>query len=361
MSEQTVVPAESSTATFELPQSGTREYAEWRMTGELPEKEEAPKPKTAESATADATEETSTSDAGASEAPSKKQENPGHRKPGAEQRISQLTAENKRIKAELDALKSGKQTASAAKPAETTTPAKTPPQPFTRPKPTVDAKKADGTPMYATYEEFTEDLADWKAEQRIVGMERQRQAQEQQKALQSELEKAQARYGANIYEETIKPAGNAIMSKTQGVVRQMVNDSPVLSHLLYTIGSDPEDLAAFIEMANSNPRKAIKYLAETERLIEEELEKETTTQAAAAAVPERKPNGQFVPKSESTAPAKRGPESAAPPPLEVGGRGAGPKDESTRALSAIANGDSRAFRDYMRAENAKEMRRRRGA
>jgi hypothetical protein len=331
MSDTATAVAESQSApvveTIALPKSGTSEYAEWRVNGEIP------KPKTESAPTVEPGEATTP----------RQQETPTRPKPKtAEQRIAELesTIEKIRKGANLEGKKPEPQPASDPKPVQAT-----------RPKPTVDGKGSDGKP-YATYEDFTEDLADWKAEQREVAGEQRRAVQAQQDALKAEVEKARGRY--DNLDEVMFPTLKAITeAKVAPVISQMLNDSEVLPDLLYTIGSDSDELAAFVKMAQTSPGKAIRYLAVTENLIREELDK------ASRPTHEKGEDGKFV-KEEPVAPAKRGPESAPEPPIEIASRGAGGGDAAATALSAIERGNPSAVRAWMQAENAKDLRRRRG-
>lgn len=346
MSESTAV-AESSSApvqeSIELPRSGTSEYAQWRISGELPEKpkETQQKPVIEEAATSQVEE-------GESATPRQQEKvlSP------AEKRIKELLAENKRLKAESETAKTPKpEPSSESKPQLV---------PQTRPKPTPEDKNDDGTPKYKSYEDYVEELADWKAEQRMAVAERERSARDQQRALQAEVEKARGRY--DNLDEVMLPALKTITeAQVAPVIMQMLDDSEVLPDLLYTLGSDADDLAAFLKMAKSNPGKAIRYLAVTENLIQEELGKADVPRGT---TPSRAADGKFtVAEPEPKTPAKRGPESSPELPLEVGNRGTGAQDESSRALSDLMKGTNTAAatRAFFKAENAKDLRRRRGA
>jgi hypothetical protein len=95
----------------------------------------------------------------------------------------------------------------------------------------------------------------------------------------------------------------------------------VLPDILFTLGSDPAELAKFVKMARETPGKALRYIALTESLITEELE------------------GKATPKAEE-APAK--PKTHAPrPPSEVGGKAAAPPDALESAAKA---NDFRSFK-----------------
>jgi hypothetical protein len=350
---ETTTQADSSTVSFEQPKSGTPEYAEWRTTGKLPEKKQ---PK-ADPGPADKVKEP-TSDAADPETASKPQEqHTGRkRKPDAEARIRELTEENRQLKEEREKVKPA---AEQPKPAQQARE-----HALTRPKPTSDAKGSDGNPKYATYEEYVEDLTDWKAEQREAMQQRDQAEKASMAEIAKQLESARTLYGKEEADKVIYPTNKAI-SEDQAIpvgVKEILGESEVFPHILFTIGSDPDELAAFIQMAKTKPGKAMRYIAKVESLIEDELAGKTAAEPAAAATIQtgKDADGKFTSAEKPQAPAKRGPESTPPPPLEVGGRGAGTMDESARALSKLKDGDSNAFRDYLRAENAKELRRRRG-
>lgn len=333
MSDTTTAVAETSPApvqTVEIPRSGTTEYAEWRLNGTIEPKVES------------ATTETQV-DSGEATAP-KVQEKPS-RKPDAEARIKELAAENKRFKAELEEARRPKSVQEAAPQGKVDT--------STRPKPTPEGKGPDGKP-YAAYEDYIEDLSDWKVEQRIATMEKQNAVKQQQEALKANLDEARSRY--DNMDEVMFPALRTITdAKVNPVVMTMLDDSEYLPDVLYTIGSDEKTLSDFVKMAKDNPGKAIRYLAITENLIHEELSGQKTRET-----PPKGADGKFV-KAEPVTPVKRGPESSPEPPIEIDRRGAGAMDEGARALSAMERGDPNAFTAYRAAKNAEEMRRRRGA
>src|SRR6185437_13963910 len=89
--------AEPEITEVQLPRSGSEEYANWRVTGELP------KPKQAESAPADAPKE-ATPETAAESGPATKQQEPRKGK-DAEHRIKELLAEQKRLRAEVEAMR----------------------------------------------------------------------------------------------------------------------------------------------------------------------------------------------------------------------------------------------------------------
>lgn len=316
MNEQAVV-ADSTPAVMDVSRGPlvditSEQRAEFRKTGELPKTETPKKPEEA-APSSDAEPKGEAKPAGESETPESKQELPKPKpKQTAEERIAQLEATIEKIRKG-----SGKET-----PKVESSPTKPEPavQPPTRPKPTAEDKKEDGTPKFQTYEDFVEDLSDWKAEQREVKTKREQQEFAQTKAFNAVKEKAEARY--ENFAEVVGPFATAINEdpKVFPVVKQMFLDSEVTADLLYTIGSNEAEKANFLKMAKENPAKAIRYIALTESLIAEELEGKTA-----------KPDEEIPVKPKTNAPR---------PPSEAGGRAAAPPD----ALEAAAKAND--FRNF---------------
>ena len=290
---------------------------EFRRTGELPE---APKPKT-EAAASSSDKRT------APEAGKPKQEHTEHKaeqpkaKLSAEERIAQLESTIEKIRKGAGLDKTPKAESSPAS-VEQARPIQQQPQPQPQipQEPTIEDKNVDGTLKYKTYEEFTRALARWEVNLAIAAQEQQRAQQTQATAAQAKITDAQARYPN--FKEVIQPAVNAIVGDQAiaPIVKTILNDSEVFPDLIFTIGSSAQELATFVEMARTNPGKAIRYIALTESLINEELAK-------------GKNHGE-------TPPAK--PQTAAPrPPAEVGGRAAAPPDALESAARA---NDFRAFK-----------------
>lgn len=326
----------------ELPASGTSEYAQWRATGELPEK---PQPKKAAPAAADER----TSDSSAPEAEPQQEKPKPRRKPDAEARIKALTDEIKALRGQMER---GRPTQTQAE----SSPARPQQQPGPRNKPTPEDKTPDGRPKYSSYEDYVEDLADWKAEQRFAAHQREQQAQAQRQQLKSQLEEARERYPN--YDAVAAPLiGELLKPEIPQEVFRLINDSPVLADLIYVIGGSDESRTNFLNAARSNPTKAQRVAIMIEQDIQAKLAK------GSDAGTERNERGRFaaVPKGDGEPiPAKRGPEDTPAPPIEIGHRGGGTMDEAERALKAIERGDENAVRAWLRAENAKDLRRRRG-
>lgn len=297
------------------------EYNTYRVTGELPARFQPAAP--AESAPADAPEETANPDAPDSD-PEETQEQIRKGSP-AEKRIKQLLAEKKELERKLAAAaKPDVMPASSAAPV-----AESAPQ--VSKKPAIDDKKPDGTAKYATYEEFLEDLADWKAEQRLESARKQYEQQAQVQKVQESIEGARKRYG-DEFDSVIEPTAGAI-NGNQAIpldVKRMIAQSDVLPELLYTVGSDQKTMQELVRLAKINPAQAIRYIATLEVGIRQEL-----------ATPEPDP------REETPAPEQR--RTAAPkPPSPVTGGSSRAFDVSDESLSTD---------EWMRKRNAQIARR----
>jgi hypothetical protein len=281
------------------------EFSKYRQDGELPERFKAA---VAESAPADTLEETEETEGEDPEpAPASEPEETQELKPKTAKRIQQLLEKNKELERKL-----------ADKQDVKTEPSPAPAPQTTRTKPTAEDKNQDGTPKYSTYEDFVEELADWKAEQRLETAKREQVQQEAQKALKGKLDQARARY--DDADDVIFPANQAIQTaKIPQVIKEVIAQSAEFIDLLYVVGSDPAELKKFIELAQSDPRAAIGKVFEYERGIREELSKESSTP--------RDDKGKFTaPEAKKT--------SAPKPPSPVGGASSRAFDVSDESLSA---------------------------
>lgn len=333
MSEQTVV-AESSAATpameverGPLVNMTGEQRAEWRKTGEMPQSVEPESPKSEESAPSDASKETiseaeTPKPEAETEAAKKPQE---HKKGRAEQRINELISETKRLKQEVETLKSR----------PTAEPQKSP-QPSSQPQTYQDWRKTFKPSVWieayakqnpdASYEDANASMADYLGDVRdqFKSLDQQRQTQTQQ--ISAKVEDAKARYG-DTFDGVVMPTVKRIMGVDEitkqptvsSSVKQMFNESEVLPDLMFTLGSDPADFENFLKMA---PGKQLRYIALTESLIHDELE-------AKAKPPTANPGPV---KTQTSAPK---------PPAEVGGRAATPSDAAESAAKA---GDFRMFK-----------------
>jgi hypothetical protein len=334
--------AAPSPATVELPASGSAEYAEWRATGNLPEK-----PKTTETASVDPSKETKADDAGPSAATNTQEQPKTKRRPDVEARFKQYSDRIDRLERELQEARAPKETKAESSPAK----------PATYQEWRESFKPTEWTNQYiaqnkdATWEDAQAALADHMADRREEFRATEQQIAQQRQTVGKKLSEARQRYQdfdsvtSPFVKEMLKPD---ISREVFGVM----NDSPVLADLLYVIGGDEASKNDFLEACRSNPSKALRVALLMEQDIVKELGKGKTSAV-------RDDKGQFTPEVKA-APAKKGPEAAPNPPIEIHHRGGGEMDESERALSQIERGDSNAFRDWKRAEDRKAMARRRG-
>ena len=322
MAEETVGAESSAAATVAEPKF--TQFNGWDEEGnpvvnkkEPPQKE---KPVEADAATADTSKETKAEDAANSAAKTKQET---HRKPDAEARIKELNARAKQLEKELEEARKPKETKAESSPARQT---ETQPAPATatRTKPTSADKGSDGKPKYSTYEDFVEDLADWKAEQRIATQQREQQIGQQRQTLAKQLEEARGRY--EDFDSVTKPVISEMLKPdVSREVFAVINDSPVLADLLYTIGGTEASKADFLDACRTNPGKALRVALLMEQEIVKELGK-----------------GKVAEKKDGEAKPPVKPEPRAPkPPTEVGGRGATNTEDAL--ISAAKAGNFREF------------------
>lgn len=300
------------------------EYNSYRQTGELPARFKPVEP--AESAPADAPEETEESEGEEPEPepesdPEEAQE-PPQKGSGAEKRIKQLLAEKKELQRKLEAaaksdVRSDPSSAQAAQQAPQTyedwekqfEPEKWIEE-YTKQNPQASYERANAAM-------FTHML---NAREHFRSIEQRVQAEKQ--ALDAKLSDARERYEdfdeikSDFLSKAISPKGVPLLPLQ---VLGIINDSDVLPDLLYTIGSDDAELAKFVEMAKTNPNKAIRYVARVESLIAEELAKPENTSA-------RGEDGKFKAPERKT--------SAPKPPVLVSGSSSRAFDVSDESLSA---------------------------
>jgi len=347
--------AESSTAaepsTLTAPTNGA-EYANWRMTGKLPEAK-APAPKAPKPGAPAAS-----TDSAAGSEPDNSQ---GHRKGGAETRLNELLADLKRAglsPAELKTFKREAQQqqsqqqqqpgdkAPAAKPEQTANP----PAGLKPPEEPDPAKYKTYEELEAAQRKYARDFAEYTAKKAVEDYKAEQRNAAVQGELKKQLDAAGKRYGKDISSE-IRETSSAIFhdQAVPAAVKALINDSPVLVDLLYVMGSKPEDLAAFIALSKSNPGQAIRKAVLMERLVSEELQKSSASGSESGQAGARDASGKFT-----GTPEKDKGSQAPPPPREVSGRGAAPPDA---VATSAKRGD---FAAYRAAQNAKEIARRKG-
>ena len=271
-------PAEA-TDPFNGQSPTVHEFNTYRATGEVPARftpAEDAEPAPAVSAEGDEPEN------GTATAAEDDQEPPEGIGNKARRRFEKLLAEKKELERRLAAqtVKPDAQSASSAAPQEQS--------PVNRQKPTISDKKTDGTPKFATYEDFVEDLADWKAEQRLESARQNEQQQRQIQQVEQNVERDRERYGEE-FEKVIEPTAAAIMgNKAIPIeVKRMISASDVLPELIYTIGTDEKTMQKLIRVAQSDPQKAMFYIAELSAEIRQELDAVETKPLESAPEPKR--------------------------------------------------------------------------
>jgi hypothetical protein len=202
-------------------------------------------------------------------------------------------------------------------------------------RPKSSDKKADGSPKYQTWEEYEDDLLEWRAEKDRAAFkehsakeqlttEKQKLEQESQQALRSRADEARKKYSdfdAKALDPTLKiPQGSVLATWIMDPSNEHGMD------IAYHFGSHRDELDKF------NAMSPFQQARELTRL-EDKLSQVTTPAKSDITV--------------VTAPPKV--TKAPPPAKEVGGRGASSGNEED---SLVGGGD---FRAYKRVVDKKEI------
>lgn len=360
----TPAPAAAEPSTAPTPVQIPRDpeaYDKWRQTGEIakpkPPKREASapsQPQEEESATSEV-EQTDDSDAPGPEPGQRLEQRNG--KGTADARLQEILGDLRRAGLSPKELKSFRRyAAQAQQPPETTV---QPPQPQQPPKP-LKAPTLDEYPTWSAYREaeleYTRQIVTEQVRGEISQQQAQYAQQMAQQAASQTLAHAVQRYGSEAG-DTITSSAAAMFNdpSVHPVVKGILNDSPVIGDLLYVMGSNADDLAQFVGLAQRDPGTAIRNLVLLERLVVEELRGRSSQPAVNGQEGEPEPeqerdqSGRFV---KAAAPAKRN--EAPPPTREVSGRASPPTDDVD---AAFARND---VRGYMAAANRRDIADRRG-
>lgn len=207
----------------------------------------------------------------------------------------------------------------------------------------------------AAKDKYSEDLAEYKAKKAVDDFRQQQKQEVASRELRQKLTDAKTRYGDDA-ESTISTTAGTIFNdpKISGIVKSLVNESPVLVDVLYVLGEKAGDLQDFLGDARSNTAAAIRKFVLIEKLVIEDLAKGGgKTKAGEDDTRERGEDGKF--KAAATPEKKT--TDAPPPPREVSGRGPAPDEVEAAYTAALKSGDARAAID---AENRRDLRRRKG-
>lgn len=355
-------PADSSPAPLEIPSAGSPDYTEWRKTGNLPRPKKAdPAPATKIDTSATDTEVDSgeVESASASEADTDTQEIAPRKRSNAEQRIKELLAENKRLKATQPAPKTEVKAESSTAKTET----QEAPSTYAewraafKPQPWLEKWAKDNPDK--TYEDGILALGDY----RDSAKEHFAQIEAGTQKLNSMLEEGGKRYGQDKMADVLQPVANTIVSdpKIRQDVKEVLRESPVIVDLLYVFSQDQAQFDAWIKLARTNPAKAIREAVVLEQLIAEELNGKKKTEATVTAAAETdtvdEDTDEGVQRDPKTGKFLKPPEkkitSAPGPTHEVNATGTAPVDDAQAALEA---GDFRRYRDLKNAQDLKKGR-----
>ena len=342
VAESSPATAEPTTQTSKTEEAlsvptNAEDYAEWRTTGKLPEKkspsareESAPSKKTV----------TPDSEPGAQ---LKRQGNADTRKEELNKEIRDLIAKRDQIKQGLEGPPVKKDVKPSAEPSTA--------QPEESKRPT--KPKAEDFKDWAQYEtakdKYDEDLADYKAGQKIQEYEQRQRQSAATQAMQVRLDEAKSRYGDEAEPKILDTAKTVFEDKAVApAIKTAIGRSQVMVDALYVMGSDPNELASFVDLSIKDPLEALRKWYTVEALVTAELAKTAKADKTETNgnTPQRDEDGKFLPA--------RIPKKAPAPPTELGGNASPPGDERDRAA---ANGNVRAF---FEAGNRKDMARWKG-
>ena len=314
--------------------TNAEDYAKWRFSGELPDKKE---PSSEDSAPSKKTSVTPDPEPGAR-----------NKRQGADARKEELNREIRDLIAHRDRLKQETETPPKKDVArESSTPQPAQPEGPKRPvKP--KQEEFDTWDKYETAKDkYDEDLADWKAGQKIEEFVQRTKQEQATKDMQVKLDEAKSRYGDEAEPKVLATAQSVFDNKQVApAIKAAMTRSPVLVDALYVMGSDQAELDQYIDLAIKDPLEALRKFFTVEALVKAELQKNSKSNGT----PERGEDGKFL--SAEKPPAR--PKQAPPPPTELGGTSSPPGDEADRAA---ANGDVRRF---MEERNRKDVQRWKG-
>jgi hypothetical protein len=302
-------------------------YAEWRMTGKLP----------AEKKSSSEGDESAPSNKSAGEKPGKAapaSDAGNQRRQGrtdAESRKEELNREIRELLAKRDSLRQ------EATPAPAKTDVKA--EPSTAPENGRPVKpKQEDFDDWGKYEaaqdKYLEELADWKATQKLEEHTQRQRQESLTQEMQKRLDSAKERYGEES-EATITTTAKSIFADetVPPAIKAALGRSEVIVDALYVIGSDAAEFADFLKLAKSDPLEALRKWFTVEALVKEELKSGTKPAT------ERAPDGKFVAaEAKAEKPARK---EAPPPARELNGNSAPPGDERERAAKT---GDFRSFK-----------------
>ena len=218
-------------------------------------------------------------------------------------------------------------------------PEKTENQPAAKPRPKLDD--------FQSWDEWQQALEGWRDEQLEQRVEarakklledfQQQQRQEAEaRSIAERLSVATQKHGAGA-DQIIRTAASTLWSdqSVPEAVKSLLGSSPALMDVLYELGSQPEQFAAFVQTARNDPASAIRQAV----LLEAKLGNGNAPQATVQVQQPRGDDGKF-----QKAPEKK-PPNVPPPPTELGGQRGAPPDPEDEAFKANDFATFRAVRN----------------
>ena len=308
-------------------------YAEWRQTGKLPGDPKDKPSKEDPAPSKSSADEESGKGAPASEAGHK-----GQVRTNAETRKEELNREIRELLSKRDQLRKEVDTGKPPEPAGKTDvkaePSPAPAQPESKRPVKPKQDDFDNWEQYdAAKDKYDEDLADWKAAQRIEEYEQKQRQEAQTREMQNRLNEAKERYGAEAEPKIVETAKTVFNDQeVPPAIKTALGRSEVLVDALYVMGSDRAELDQFLDLAKKDPLEALRKWFTVEALVKEELATSGKT------APARGADGKFLPEKATEKPARQRPPA---PPTELNGSGSPPGDIR---ISAAEKGDFRSFK-----------------
>jgi hypothetical protein len=170
--------------------------------------------------------------------------------------------------------------------------------------------KSDDFKTYEEYEDardkYFEEMADYKAAKKFQEFQVEQARNAAYQSVQNKLNEAKARYVDDPSAvETISATSRTLVSDQQIplAVKSIIDQSEVWPDIVYTLGSKPEELQAFIKLGKENPDAAIRKAVLIEHLITQELSKggKPETKSEAKTDVTRDESGKFQKAAEKEA------------------------------------------------------------
>lgn len=221
------------------------------------------------------------------------------------------------------------------------------------PRPKAGDQKEDGTPKFATWEEYEDALLEWNTERVLAKADERQTQREQEQTIAVQNRKIEQSWNTRVDKarEQHEDFDDVALAKDGpgkhiargSVVDQWILDSKHGAEILYHFGNNLPDLLRYSKM---NPIQASRELYKLEAGLAD-------SSGASDFDDEPTPPKKDVKEIKVT--------KAPKPASEVGGRGTAAGDDVERALRDDPTKNEDAMRRFMAAENAKDIRERLGS